>query len=266
MVNPKEIMAIRSLQVDPLEQFYHAVVPVVHVNGSERHYLQSAFLIAAGWTGLSGRTPESGAPYYVATAQHGIREALNRGGHIALSMQVALDTGVNSVDLMVPNQTWYHDGIDSSVAPLDPYGIVGSPLNTFIGIGQFYDAMQHWFAPGYGLLSTDVKLIGLWAREAEPRVVLIRSGNLAAPALVRATLEVLPAAKQYCETDVYIVDGFVSSGMSGGVAALSTGRGLAEIALLGMIQDAGLQERRAYRQHEQTEILPMPFPLWQYGC
>ncbi len=81
-----------------------------------------------------------------------------------------------------------------------------------------------------------MRLIGLWAREAEPRVILIRSGNLAAPVLVRANIEVLPSVNQRCETDVYIVDGFVSSGMSGGLAVLTTGRGLAENALLGMVQ------------------------------
>lgn len=214
------------------EALIKSVVYIGYREGDQHYYTASGFLIRVDER--ANQEPQEGSLVFLVTVKHVAARIVAEKGNICCAID-ALGTPLIKCDL--PNNAWvYHDEEDIAILRFDWAWLTKPPihpLNTWSWF-QLVSTVSTWqfaAAPGGQRMSFSdaVHMVGLWSRTKEPSFPpIVRTGFFAAASPQRIQLDT-------GKTTLYMIDGTVTVGMSGGLAFITQGAGSAQNFALGVI-------------------------------
>ena len=229
-----EGMSRRELRQDGMytpEELIRSVLYIGHAEDGGRLWNASGFLVR-----LDRRNANDAAvewPTYLVTAKHVVVKLRYEHRRVFCALQAM---GAPHLECELPDNAWHlHDEQDIAIMPFDfawltkPAAVADWPWGRIV---HSVSVWQFGCAPvgrPQFQFSNPVHMVGLWRASREVSwPPIVRTGFFAATSPEQFQLE---TGRSYA----YMVDGTVTHGMSGGLAFLTAGVGIAENSVLGRI-------------------------------
>jgi len=213
------------------EELIRSVVYIGYVDDGGRVWSASGFLVRLDRRGSIDPTVEW--PTYLVTAKHLVAKLRYENKRMVCALQAM---GAHYVECELPDGAWHlHDEQDIALMRFNFAWLTKpQPVKEWHWPQIVYSASIWHFGsapiPRRSFEFRDpVHMVGLWrARRDVVWPPIVRTGFFAATSPEKFRLETGPSY-------AYMIDGTVTRGMSGGIAFVTAGVGLAENSILGLI-------------------------------